>query len=160
MEASRRSELLCERTREYVSLEVDGELSEFEHGFLVAHLRYCGECRLYRSEIHALARHIRTAPPEVLAHPIRLPVYVASRPTVLARVQLGVAAALAIAVVGTASLMTLSIAPPASPDGQETISSSPTDPNVDFGRSPFPEHRVITPSRAVFGRGTGNNFII
>ena len=157
MEASRPSELLCDRTRSYVSLEVDGELSELERGFLVAHLRRCGDCRSYRSEIHALAGRIRSTPPEVPTRRVRVPVHVSSRPTVLlARVQLAVAAALAIAIVGTASL-TSSI-DPATPDSQETVQTSPTTPDVVFTGSGFPSHRVIPRSRPVTGPTTGYDF--
>lgn len=147
MEASRRSELLCERTRQYASLEVDDELSEFERGFLAAHLRQCGDCRLYRSEIHALAERIRTAPPEVPSFEVRVPVPVSSRSTSrLARLQLGAAAALVIGVVGTASLLPANVdREPVTPDGQETL---------EF---PFEGTNVFSRGLQEHGRSTGSS---
>ena len=132
MEASRRPELSCERTRACISLEVDDELSEFEREFLEAHLRQCGDCRLHRSEIHALAKHIRATPQEAPSRRVRVPVRVSSRRTArLARLQLGAAAALAVAAVGTASMVSLGVdRKPATPDLEETLPSVPSTRKV------------------------------
>jgi predicted anti-sigma-YlaC factor YlaD len=144
--------VVCERTRVYVSLEVDGELSEFERGFLTTHVLRCDDCRAYRSEIHALANHIRETPQETPARSVQVPNRVPSRRTSrLARYQLGAAAALAVAVVGTASLVTPAIDEPAIPAGQETTRSVPlTDPRVVFSSGDF--RRLTRGSGAALAR--------
>jgi anti-sigma factor RsiW len=125
----------------YVSLEVDGELSEFESGFLATHILRCSECRRYRAEIHALATHIRETPQAVPARQVELPDRRTSRPaSSLARYQqLGAAAALAVAVFGSGSLVTQALNPqPVSPASRETVRSGPSsDPNVVFSSADF-----------------------
>jgi anti-sigma factor RsiW len=65
----------CERTREWASLELDGELSQIERVLLRAHLRRCAECADVVAELRALTRTLRAAPlerPELrVAVPVR-----------------------------------------------------------------------------------------
>jgi predicted anti-sigma-YlaC factor YlaD len=132
--------VVCERTRTYVSLEVDGELSEFESGFLATHILRCSECREYRAQVRAVAKHMRETPQAVPARSVQLPDRRASRrASLLARYQVGAAAALAVAVVGTASLATQAAidAEPVSPTSRETVRSAPLNPNVVFSSGDF-----------------------
>ena len=50
---------LCERARLWVSLRVDGELSELEGALLRAHLERCAECRTFAREVDAVAHGLR-----------------------------------------------------------------------------------------------------
>ena len=45
--------LLCERARGWVSLSLDGELSEFERALLDAHLGRCAECSVFAADTGA-----------------------------------------------------------------------------------------------------------
>jgi predicted anti-sigma-YlaC factor YlaD len=63
----------CERARAYISLELDGELSRFEHALLGSHLARCGACSSYRAEVGAITTRLRTTPPVELARPTTLP---------------------------------------------------------------------------------------
>ena len=96
--ASRR----CERAREYASLAVDGELSQFEHALLRAHLEQCAGCRSYNGGLVATTERLRNAPLERLERPITLP----SRQRVSFRnVQAGLAAALVVTAIGLGGLL-------------------------------------------------------
>jgi predicted anti-sigma-YlaC factor YlaD len=52
----------CERARAWVSLELDGELSQLEQALLAAHLRRCATCAASAAEMRALTAELRTAP--------------------------------------------------------------------------------------------------
>jgi predicted anti-sigma-YlaC factor YlaD len=109
---ARRADGLCERTRAYVSLEIDGELSEFEREFLTTHLVRCSDCRAYRANVDAVTREIRETPLEVPTRRVSISVPAAPRRrrvAHLARYPLGAAAAFAVALVGTATLVGPSI---------------------------------------------------
>jgi anti-sigma factor RsiW len=96
--ASRR----CDRAREYSSLAVDGELSQFEHALLRAHLEQCPGCRRYNTSLVATTERLRNAPLERLERPITLP----SRQRVSFRsVQAGLAAALVVTAIGLGGLL-------------------------------------------------------
>jgi anti-sigma factor RsiW len=92
----------CERAREYASLALDGELSQFEHALLRAHLEACPGCRTYNGGLVATTERLRNAPLERLQRPITLP----SRQRVSFRsVQAGLAAALVVTAVGLGGLL-------------------------------------------------------
>jgi hypothetical protein len=55
----------CDNAREWASLELDGELSSFEHVLLESHLRSCKPCVEFREGIRALTEPIRSAAPSV-----------------------------------------------------------------------------------------------
>ena len=96
----------CERARAFVSLRLDGELSELEHALLAAHLERCSTCHTFALEAAALADHLRTAELEPLTYPITLPSR--SRPAWSLRgLQVGAAAVLAVAFAGVGSLFAL-----------------------------------------------------
>lgn len=92
----------CERSRTYISLELDGELSSLESRFLEAHFGRCADCRAFASDVRAITGHVREAPLEAPAHGVRV---TRLRAPLASRVQLGAAAALAVAVIGTVSLV-------------------------------------------------------
>jgi anti-sigma factor RsiW len=92
----------CERAREYASLALDGELSQFEHALLRAHLETCPGCRSYNGGLVATTERLRNAPLERLERPITLP----SRQRVSFRsVQAGLAAALVVTAIGLGGLL-------------------------------------------------------
>jgi anti-sigma factor RsiW len=64
---------LCHRSREWISLRLDGELSELAAKMLDAHLGRCVECREFEAEVVAATRLVRTSPLERLEHPVALP---------------------------------------------------------------------------------------
>lgn len=64
---------LCTRTREWVSLRLDDELSELEEAQLQAHLARCVECAAYAEDVGRTTRALRAAPHELLSRPLELP---------------------------------------------------------------------------------------
>ena len=63
----------CDRAREWISLQIDGELSELERIVLEAHVARCSECRVFRIDVRGISRELRQAPLERLPRPIVLP---------------------------------------------------------------------------------------
>src|SRR5437899_10136223 len=64
---------MCERAREWGSLRLDGELSDFEQVLLDAHLGRCEGCAAYVREIGAITLTIRAAQLEPMPRPVALP---------------------------------------------------------------------------------------
>lgn len=52
---------LCERSRFWASLRVDGELSQLESALLSAHLERCPSCRAFARGVEEVARGLRRA---------------------------------------------------------------------------------------------------
>jgi predicted anti-sigma-YlaC factor YlaD len=98
---------VCDGARSQLSRRLDGELSQLEEHMLASHLERCSECGAFAVDVASFTTDIRTAPLEQLTYPI---VVRRSPRPVLARVQVGVAAAVAVAVIGSV----LHIAIPAS----------------------------------------------
>ena len=65
--------VLCERSREWISLRLDGELSELAEKMLESHLARCATCRTFESDVEVTSRLVRTAPLERPEQPIALP---------------------------------------------------------------------------------------
>jgi anti-sigma factor RsiW len=65
--------MLCDRTREWLALRLDGEVSEFETTLMQAHLDRCEPCRLFGSELSEITRALRSAPLEPLLQPVMIP---------------------------------------------------------------------------------------
>jgi predicted anti-sigma-YlaC factor YlaD len=63
----------CQRAREAVSVQLDGELSELGSARLTAHLRECDACRAYALELAAVASRLREAPLERPEAQMRVP---------------------------------------------------------------------------------------
>jgi hypothetical protein len=84
--------------REQVSLLLDGELSELEERMLESHVARCRQCAEFRAGVTSFTEALRDAPLQMLEAPI-----VVHRHRVvvnMSRVQLGVAAVLALAALG------------------------------------------------------------
>ncbi|HZT91726.1 MAG TPA: zf-HC2 domain-containing protein [Gaiellaceae bacterium] len=64
----------CDRTRAWVSLQLDGCLSEFEGLLLERHLARCRACAAFARDLRAQTRLLRSAPREAPAAPVALPV--------------------------------------------------------------------------------------
>ena len=52
----------CERTTQWISLDLDGELSQLEQVALARHLSGCARCREVSNEFGAFTRMLREAP--------------------------------------------------------------------------------------------------
>jgi anti-sigma factor RsiW len=111
--------VVCDRVRAQVSLGLDGELSQLELRMLESHLARCPDCAAFEADVVAVTHELRAAPLEPLANPV-----VVHRPrrVSMARMQVGVAAALAVAVLGALSQVTARESEPAfaSPDRYAT----------------------------------------
>ena len=110
-----RSAIVCERIRAQVSLELDDELSELERRMLTAHVERCAECRSFAEGVGAVTEAIRQAPALALERPI---VVRRRRRVSLTAAPIGVAASIAIAVVGVVSQLGA-----LNPQGSATIPS-------------------------------------
>lgn len=91
----------CDRARAWVSLKLDGELSELEGFMLGSHLARCETCRAFAADAVGLTTALRTASLEPLERPVTLP---AGHRSMRRVVQFGAAAALVAASVGLGSL--------------------------------------------------------
>jgi predicted anti-sigma-YlaC factor YlaD len=94
--------MLCDRTREWAALELDGELSEFERALMRAHLDRCDDCREFAGDVSAVATHLRSAPLEALARPVTLPAR--RRVASFRHVQVAAAAAVVLVAAGLGGL--------------------------------------------------------
>lgn len=95
-----RPSVICDRVRSQVSLELDGELSQLERAMVAAHLERCPDCSAYKSEVTAFTGLLRQAPLKQMESPV---VVRRLRRPIVARLQAGAAAAVAIAALGAAS---------------------------------------------------------
>jgi anti-sigma factor RsiW len=91
----------CDRVREQVSLELDGELSQLEQVILERHLTRCAACAEYRNEVAAITSRLREAPLEQPDWVFTLP---RRRSGTLRAVQVAAAAATIAVAVGLGSL--------------------------------------------------------
>jgi anti-sigma factor RsiW len=66
------SEANCEQGRSRISLQLDGELSEFEQALLTAHLERCAACQRFQAALRALSTGLRDTPPATLNKPVRV----------------------------------------------------------------------------------------
>lgn len=97
----------CDRTRLALSVALDEPLSAFELTRAAAHVRECEACRLYEARVELLTDALRSAPPERLPAPVRLP----ARTLVAWRSAARVASVGAAAAVALVALVSLSAAP-------------------------------------------------
>src|SRR5439155_2670530 len=101
-----RNSFLCDRGREWISLRLDGELSELAQKMLDSHLARCPDCSAFEEQVSGIALQLRATPLERLERPIeithrrrRMPVRVWSMGAAAASL-----AAAAVGVVGFLSL--------------------------------------------------------
>jgi len=125
---------VCARVREQVSLELDGELSQLEQRMLSAHLERCGACAIYADDVRDLTDRIRSAP----LHSLRRPVVVRRRRHVsTTKVQIGVAAALALAALGLGTQLA------ASPTHDSALTRYDRQPDLSPPRSVLEREQAI-----------------
>lgn len=65
--------LVCDRSRAWISLRLDDELSRFEHILLGAHLALCRDCRRFADDVGWQTQVVRGAPLEQLSFPVTIP---------------------------------------------------------------------------------------
>jgi len=63
----------CERAAQWISLDLDGELSQLERAALGRHLDGCARCREVRTDVRAFTTLMREAPLVELGRPVELP---------------------------------------------------------------------------------------
>ena len=91
----------CDRIREWISLELDGELSRIERALVDRHLAVCGDCTAFAAEVRGFTQALREEGLEPLVQPIQLP---SRRQVSLRPLQVAAAAAVALIAVGIGSL--------------------------------------------------------
>jgi predicted anti-sigma-YlaC factor YlaD len=91
----------CDRAREYASLRLDGELSDFERALLDSHLDRCPSCRAFADDLVSVTERLRAAPLERPLIVITLP---RRRFAALRNMQVSAAAAAVVSVVGIGAL--------------------------------------------------------
>jgi predicted anti-sigma-YlaC factor YlaD len=104
--------LLCERTRGWVSLSLDGELSEFERALVASHVDRCPQCAEFAAEAAATTNVLRAAPLEPVPHMLVLPLRRRQIGAVAMRVS--AAAAVLVGALGLAGSITLTSEPQSS----------------------------------------------
>jgi len=60
----------CDRARAWVSLRLDGEISEIEDALLEAHLRRCASCREFEESVRGTVFALRAQPLEEIDHAV------------------------------------------------------------------------------------------
>jgi anti-sigma factor RsiW len=124
----RRRSVVCDRVHEQVSLELDGELSELERRMLAAHTRSCAACAGYVEGVTRFTYAMREAKLESPERPV---VIVPGRAVLsrlrASRMQVGVAAAMAVAALGIGSRIALEPSSSASPLVTAAVTRFPTD---------------------------------
>jgi anti-sigma factor RsiW len=96
---------VCSRVREQVSLQLDDELSQLEQRMLGTHLERCPRCAAYAADVRDITDRIRSAPHAVMARPV---VVRRHRRLSTVRLQVGVAAAFALAALGLGTQLAVS----------------------------------------------------
>jgi len=87
----------CDRARQWLSLELDGELSQLEQAALARHLAYCAGCRALGAEVAGFTHLIREAPLLELERPVALAAAGGTRRRLVRRAAAAAAAAAAVA---------------------------------------------------------------
>jgi anti-sigma factor RsiW len=141
---------VCTRVREQVSLELDGELSQLEQRMLGAHLERCGGCAAYAADVRDVTERIRSAPHAVMRRPV---VVRRHRPLTTIRLQVGIAAAFALAALGLGTQLAVST------DTQSgSLARFEGQPNLNPPRSVLEQEqailRVVKPGRPLPPRGS------
>jgi anti-sigma factor RsiW len=127
----------CDRTHEWASLRLDGELSPLEEELLERHLTACDECRAFENDIRWATDVMRLMPAERPSRRVAMPAP-STRSFALGRRRTAIAAAAAIALgalVGSVVGGPRSTEPPASPSQVSLIDA---DDLRDFPRTKVP----------------------
>jgi anti-sigma factor RsiW len=143
------SHTVCTRVREQVSLELDGELSQLEQRMLAAHLERCPRCAAYAADVRDVTARIRNAPHAVMQRPV---VVRRRRSLTTVRLQVGVAAAFALAALGLGTQLA------ASTESQSSLSRFEGRPALNPSRGVFEQEqailRVVRAGRTLPPRGS------
>jgi anti-sigma factor RsiW len=127
--------MVCTRVREQVSLELDGELSQLEQRMLSAHLDRCPRCAAYAADVRDVTERIRNAPPASMQRPV---VVRRHRSFTTVRLQVGVAAAFALAALGLGTQLAVS-----TESGTESLARFEGQPTLN------PPQRVLDQEQAI-----------
>jgi anti-sigma factor RsiW len=65
--------VVCDRSRAWISLRLDGEISQFESVLLDSHLRACTDCRLFAEDVARQTQQLRSASLAPLPGAIAIP---------------------------------------------------------------------------------------
>jgi anti-sigma factor RsiW len=140
---------VCTRVREQVSLELDGELSQLEQRMLATHLERCARCATYAADVRDVTQRMRNAPRAFMQRPV---VVRRSRSLTTARLQVGMAAAFALAALGLGTQLAASSEP------QSTLSRYEGRPALNPPRSVLDREqailRVVRAGRTLPPRGS------
>lgn len=128
------SQSVCSRVREQVSLELDGELSQLEQRMLGVHLERCPRCARYAADVRDFTERVRNAPHAVMQRPV---VVRRRRPLTTVRLQVGVAAAFALAALGLGAQLA------ASPDQASSLARFEGRPLLSPPRSVLEREQAI-----------------
>jgi anti-sigma factor RsiW len=141
---------VCTRIREQVSLELDGELSQLEQRMLATHLERCPRCTAYATDVRDFTRRIRNAPHAVMQRPVVVRRRRGAFTTV--RLQVGVAAAFALAALGLGTQLA------ASTESQSSFARFEGQPTLNPPRRVLEQEqailRVVRPGRTLPPRGS------
>lgn len=141
---------VCSRVREQVSLELDGELSQLEQRMLGSHLERCARCAAYAADVRDVTERIRNAPYAVMERPI---VVRRRRAVTTMRLQVGVAAAFALAALGLGTQLAVS-----AESQSGSLSRFEGRPDLNPPRSVLEQEqailRVVKPGRTLPPRGS------
>jgi predicted anti-sigma-YlaC factor YlaD len=146
MRTMRSSTRRCDRAREYASLRLDGELSDFERALLDSHLERCPSCRAFADDLVGVTHRLRTAPL------VDVPDFVVSLPrrrfAALRGIQASAAAAAVVSVVGIGALFGMLHSSASQPTRATMKLGSMASENRDFRdlrravlTAPHPERR-------------------
>jgi len=144
------SQAVCSRVREQVSLQLDGELSQLEQRMLDTHLERCPRCAVYAADVRDITDRIRSAPPAMMRRPV---VIRRRRPLTTVRLQVGVAAAFALAALGLGTQLA------SSTESQSgSLARFEGQPTLNPPRSVLEQEqailRVVKPGRGLPPRGS------
>ncbi|MCP9484712.1 MAG: zf-HC2 domain-containing protein [Gaiellaceae bacterium MAG52_C11] len=119
----------CERTRQWVSVALDSELSQFESALVKNHLARCADCRSFQESARAVTAVVRSSPSERMSRDLYLPVrrrVAWSSPTAVTRV----GSAAAAVIVSLISLGLLNAPERGSLADEEVFAVAPLEPAI------------------------------
>lgn len=125
---------VCTRVREQVSLELDGELSQLEQRMLGTHLERCSRCAAYADDVRDFTEKMRTSPRAFMQRPV---VVRRRSPITAMRLQVGVAAAFALAALGLGTQLA------ATPDTSGSLARFDGQPTLSPPRAVVEQEQAI-----------------
>jgi anti-sigma factor RsiW len=140
---------VCTRVREQISLQLDGELSQLERRMLDTHLERCPRCAAYAADVRDFTERMRSAPHALMQRPV---VVRRRRPLTTVRLQIGVAAGLALAALGLGAQLA------ASPERSGSLARFEGQPSLSPPREVIEQEqailRVVRAGRTLPPRGS------